>query len=156
MEQRRPTPQGLWGLRLMCKKGSLVPLLQDYDDVVDHIQTEISLSAAEYEEGRFSDKKYIGLWDTGSTRTCIRRDLVAKLGLIPVGKSVIATANGSANVYTYIIGIQLPNGDVIQDLVASSSNLSGDVDVLIGMDVIKRGDFHIDNSSGKTNFSFRL
>ena len=133
-----------------------VPLLQDYDEIVTYIESEIRLAREGIEGKSFSDKNYTGLWDTGSTKSCISLDVVEELGLEPFGKSIIATANGDVSVYTYTIGIELPNGAVISDLLVSASNLSGNEDVLIGMDVIQRGDFHIDNSSGRTNFSFEI
>lgn len=131
-----------------------IPLLQDYDEVVDHIDTEIKLASAESTENAFLDKEYIGLWDSGSTKSCIKNGIEKELGLKPAGKNLISTANGEVSVNTYYISIELPNGEVIPDLVVSSANITGDIDVLIGMDVIMRGDFRIDNSGGRTNFSF--
>ena len=32
----------------------------------------------------------------------------------------------------------------------------GDYDAIIGMDIITRGDFHLDSSKGETLFSFEL
>lgn len=58
---------------------------------------------------------------------------------------------------TYIIDLGLPNGVVIQGLnVTDTTQLTGGIDALIGMDVIGMGDFSITNYQGKTCMSFRL
>ncbi len=52
---------------------NIVTLLQDYDEIVDGIYTEVSISAS----GILKGKEYNanGLWDTGSTRSCINEKI---------------------------------------------------------------------------------
>ena len=138
----------------MRDRKSSIPLLQDYDGIVDYLESEVRLITDDTTTQDSYGQKYVGLWDTGSSRSCIRTDIIEKLGLSFTGRSLISTANGRLRVKTYTISIQLPNDEIIPNLIVSAANLESNVDVLIGMDVIRKGDFHIDNSSGRTNFSF--
>lgn len=61
-----------------------------------------------------------------------------------------------AFVETYVIDIILPNNVIIQNVIGSCSNLGDDIDMLIGMDIIRHGDFSITNKYGGTTFSFRI
>ncbi|RZK01475.1 MAG: hypothetical protein EOO43_24520, partial [Flavobacterium sp.] len=83
--------------------------------------------------------------------------VVKQLGLIATGMSVVSTANGTVNQPTYIVDIQLPNNVTIKDVtVTGVAALSGNCDVLIGMDIINIGDFSITNNNGVTCMSFRI
>lgn len=98
----------------------------------------------------------VGLWDTGASCSAISRRLVEAIGLQPSGFAQINHANGTSQVPTYLINILLPNNVGIPTLVVTEANLNGDFDILIGMDVISKGDFSISNFNGKTIFSFRI
>lgn len=102
------------------------------------------------------DKKWRGLWDTGASKSSIDKRVVDELGLIPVGKGTISTANGIVLVNTYFIDLTLPNRVTIKDILVTCADLGEDIDVLIGMDVIQHGDFSITNINGATTFSFRI
>lgn len=97
------------------------------------------------------------IWDTGATSSVITDKIVKQLGLIPTGMSVVSTANGTVNQPTYIVDIQLPNNVTIKDVtVTGVAALSGNCDVLIGMDIINVGDLSITNYNGVTCMSFRI
>ena len=97
------------------------------------------------------------IWDTGATASVITSNIVASLGLIATGMSVVHTANGTAKQSTYIVDIQLPNNVLIKDVtVTEVPILNGRCDVLIGMDVINIGDFSVTNHNNITCMSFRL
>ena len=49
----------------------------------------------------------------------------------------------------------LPNGVTIKNILVSCADLGDDIDVLIGMDIIRHGDFSITNINNRTTFSFR-
>lgn len=100
-------------------------------------------------------EQFNGLWDTGASGTTITKNVVDKLGLIPTGLAQVSHANGISIVNTYLINIRLPNGVGIHTLRVNEGILNG-FDVLIGMDVIMRGDFSITNKDGKTVFSFQI
>lgn len=105
----------------------------------------------------YSDEKiWKGLWDTGASKSSIDNRIAHELSLIPIGMEKISTANGLVDVNTYLINLTLPNKVTIENLSVTSSDLGDDVDLLIGMDVIKLGDFSITNTNKSTTFSFRI
>lgn len=99
----------------------------------------------------------IALWDTGATRTCISLNVAKDLGLIPTGKRNIQTPSGKGVVNTYLVSITLPNNVHLEDVEVCDSAIGEQgIGVLIGMDIITRGDFSVSNYNGKTMFSFRI
>ena len=97
------------------------------------------------------------IWDTGATGSAITKKVSKSLGLISTGFADVNTANGITRQNTYTIDIKLPNGVLIQGIIATEVDaLSGGCDALIGMDVITLGDFSITNHKGLTCMSFRV
>lgn len=96
-----------------------------------------------------------GIWDTGASKSSISNRVVEELGLEPIGQGINNTAAGSVQTNLYLINMYLPFKVVIPFLTVTSGDL-GDIDILIGMDVIARGDFSVTNADGKTTFSFRM
>ncbi len=97
------------------------------------------------------------LWDTGATGTCISKELVQKLNLIPIGMQRIQTPSGSGTVNQYKIHLVLNDEVLIPDVTVVDSEIGNQgLDVLIGMDIISLGDFAISNYDKKTQFSFRI
>lgn len=99
--------------------------------------------------------KVTGLWDTGATGSVISKKLVKSLNLTPTGKVNVFHANGSCIVNTYFVNLYLPNGVAFSFVTVNEGDLNG-MDLLIGMDIITKGDFSISNFDGKTCFSFRM
>lgn len=96
-------------------------------------------------------------WDTGASGTCISDAIASKLGLVAMGKKTIATPAGKTTVNTYLISILLPNDVLISDIEVCDSHIGEQgIDMLVGMDIISRGDFAVSNHNGQTFFSFRL
>jgi len=100
-------------------------------------------------------KSYKGLWDTGASNTVITKKIADELGLKPTGMVEVRHAGGTDMVPTYAINIGLPNGVAFCFIKVSEGNLS-DFDVLIGMDIITKGDFSITNVDRSTSLSFRI
>ena len=101
---------------------------------------------------------FIAIWDTGATSSVITPAVVKKLGLIPSGKTNVRGVAGSKDsADTYFISIILPNKVRVDAVRAAEvSQIAGDADILIGMDIIVLGDFALTNFGKKTVFSFRL
>lgn len=96
-------------------------------------------------------------WDTGATGTCISRELVNRLNLMPTGKVKVSTPSGVGVMNKYVINLVLNNEIRIQNLIVMDSEIGKQgIDVLIGMDIISMGDFAVSNFDGKTQFSFRI
>ena len=96
-----------------------------------------------------------GLWDTGASCSVISKRLVSELGLPAISKVPIIGVNGKFITTSHVIDLWLPNKYVVRRVNVTMGTLSPNFDVLIGMDVITRGDFSISNYQGHTIFSFR-
>lgn len=126
-----------------------------YPNISDSIVTDLSI------ENPFngSSEKTQGIWDTGATNSCISESLAKKLKLAPIQRATVLGVHGSEEVNVYYITITLPNENIkINVPVTECKELSKDKSIcmLIGMDVITKGDFCITNLNGKTVMSFRV
>jgi hypothetical protein len=84
------------------------------------------------------------LWDTGSDSTLISARLAEKLPKAIVSYEEVNTANGTADLETSDVTLQLPNGIEIAKWKVFHCPLDGHgFDVIIGMDVIKLGELQI-------------
>ncbi len=112
------------------------------------------------EELLFDDDKTIWVtaqWDCGSTYSSISKELASKLDLKPISKRNVNStlSNKLSNIYD--VGIILRNSDIFVPVEAGEAlniHKTG-IDILIGMDVISKGDFAISTYNGVTCFSFR-
>ena len=96
------------------------------------------------------------LWDTGATNTTISKKVVSDLELIPTGKRPIRTPSGESVYNTYLVNIILPNNVMVEGIDVCESEIGNQgIGVLIGMDIIGKGDFAVSNYDGKTVFTFR-
>jgi predicted aspartyl protease len=101
------------------------------------------------------DSQYKAIWDTGATQTAITRRVAEQCKLQPTGMCIVNTASGEAETCTYLVSLYLQSKVCFPQIRVTEAVLVG-ADVLIGMDVITRGDFAITNHQGKTNMSFRM
>ena len=101
-------------------------------------------------------KKFLAIWDTGATNSVITQKVVQDCGLSPISMVNVHTASGEALSNVYLVSIWLPNKVIIPQIRVTEGTIGGDAEVLIGMDVINRGDFAVTNKDGKTNFTFRI
>lgn len=124
-----------------------------YDGLVSCIQTPVTLTNI------FTQKQIHswGIWDTGATNSVITKNAASQLGLKPVSKTIVRGIHGDKEVYVYHVKIALNNEQItLTTQVSECEELSANNDVcmLIGMDIIKMGDFSITNFDGKTVMSF--
>ena len=106
-------------------------------------------------DGSILRKDVVAIWDTGASASAISEDLAQSLNLPVVGRVEISTANDVRQANSYFLSVQLANNAIIPYLRVSDCKLKG-IDMLLGMDVINRGDFHISNCNGKTVFTFKM
>ncbi len=97
------------------------------------------------------------LWDTGSTYTCISKEFAEQLGLKPCDASNMGTPYGRYSSNVYDINIVL-NDDLLIPLKVFTQDYihQEGTDLLIGMNIISKGDFSISTYKGVTCFSFRI
>ena len=101
-------------------------------------------------------KKYQAIWDTGATNTVITPQVVKDCGLKPIGMTTVHTAGGIKETNTYLVNILLVNKVEVYQVKVTECEISTPANVLIGMDIISKGDFAVSNKDGKTVFSFRI
>lgn len=96
-------------------------------------------------------------WDTGSTYTCISRELAEKLSLSTVETDKLSTAYGKISSNMYDIQVILNDDLLIPIRVLEQDYIHQEgIDLLIGMDIISEGDFAISTFDNVTCFSFRI
>ena len=100
--------------------------------------------------------KFNAIWDTGATKSVITQAVVDACGLAPTGMANVKTAAGPSQAETYLVNFGLPNRVGIPVIRVTKMQLTGGADILIGMDIISRGDFSVTNFNGATKFSFRM
>lgn len=100
----------------------------------------------------------IALWDTGAARTHITETIIKKWELPSIGTVSTISHGGNVLCEKYKVTIILPTNGKIKDItVLSTTNakyMGEEIGIIIGMDIIQCGDFHIDHEDGKTTFTF--
>lgn len=128
-------------------------------DIMEAIITECKICPpVDFANGEMPTKIYTSqnaMWDTGATNTLISPKIIKALGLKPFGKSGISSANGIVETNTYLVHVGIPSGSVITNVLALEDE-NDDYEVVIGMDIISRGDFAFSNYDGHSTFSFRI
>ena len=96
-------------------------------------------------------------WHTGATNTCISEEIASRYKLKPISYAQSKTPSGVLTAPIYLMDIILNNEVIFTDWNVMGSKIGAQgIDILIGMDIISKGDFAISNYDGKTQFSFRL
>lgn len=131
---------------------------RNYGALRDTLISECHVSAAWPRQGDAAAPRLLkcdALWDTGATISCITDRIAVALKLPPEGFFEIYHAQGSSTVPFYHVNLGLPNGETVEGVLVSQAVLKG-CDVIIGMDIINKGDFAVTNRDGITVFSFRM
>ena len=124
-----------------------------YPDISKRLISKVSLIACG--DKLNNENLHIALWDTGATGSVITQKIINELNLIPVSCVDVSTTQGTYEANCYFIDIRLTNGIVIPNLYVVHGEPTG-CDILIGMDIINRGDFAVSNFNNKTQFTFRM
>lgn len=96
------------------------------------------------------------LWDTGASGTTISHALAQKLGLRSMGTRQMLSASGTATTSAYLAGLQITTDIMIPQISVMGFAGAGNCEMLIGMDIISRGDFLVSTANGITHFSFMV
>lgn len=119
------------------------------------IQKEIKSKVIISNKINGKSKEYTAVWDTGATHTGISHKIFDELELIPIDKSIIRGVNSILESDIALIDMEFLENLKIKDVRAGVCQLH-DCDVLIGMDVIQKGDIAISHTGNKTLFSFAI
>ncbi|MCL2719810.1 MAG: retroviral-like aspartic protease family protein [Treponema sp.] len=124
----------------------------DYKKLTLELPTEIELFNPADMDRYF---KTFAIWDTGATISCISPNALIKLGLEPIDSIMIEGINSLERCDQVLVHIGLPNMILVQNIKPAVCIFSPpDLEFIIGMDIIKTGDFMLSNSNGKSLFSF--
>ena len=98
----------------------------------------------------------IAQWDTGAEISCISHQVVSTINPTRYGSINLFTPTGVDKRDTYRVDIILPNDVMVEKVIVSDSEIGNQgIGLLIGMDIISKGDFAVTHYCGKTVFSFR-
>lgn len=124
-----------------------------YNNIVDRLISSATIiyNGVEY-------RTDLAQWDTGSAVTSVSKNIVKMLNLKSIGCIKMNSPNGSGYVNEYELDIRLHNEAICAHglKVVDSEIADQGIDLLIGMDIIKYGDFSVSNVDGNTVFSFRV
>ena len=99
--------------------------------------------------------EFVAIWDTGATNSVITQKVIDDCGLAPTGMTKVRGVHGVSQSETYLVNIALPDKVVFAGMRVTKGDFTGG-DILIGMDIINRGDFAVTNHDGTTRFSYRV
>lgn len=123
---------------------------------VNRVVTEVGISAPT-KVPQAPKELHTAMWDTGATGSAISEDLAKKLGLTRARKRNVVGVNTVELRDVFQVDIYLPDNVLIANASVTSYPAKRlPFDVLIGMDIITRGDFAITHEDGSTTFSFRV
>ena len=95
------------------------------------------------------------LWDTGASTSCVSEKIANKAGFRPVDSGTGVTAIESKDIVFCMLDVHISDDIIIPNVkVAEFSLKHHDIDFLIGMDIISKGNLQITNKDGKTKIEF--
>lgn len=116
------------------------------------IDSQISLPNTDPEKG----VELKALWDTGAMVTCISTDLANRLGLMAIDETMVVGANNEPfKVPTFCVQIKMGSFVLPIHNVVGLPMEGNEHSMIIGMDIISKGDLSITNYSERTVISFR-
>lgn len=102
-------------------------------------------------------KECVAVLDTGANSTIITRDLFETLKADETGQVMNCTPTGEEKTITSNIDINFYDDCVLKNVQVLISEHNMDCDILIGMNVITKGDFHcFRDSDGLYRCTFRV
>ncbi len=126
------------------------------DELVNELVSDCAVGEFAEPEGDISDLvPFQALWDTGATNSVITDRVVRECGLTPTGQTRVQGVNGAHRANTYVVNILLHGIVLFPSVVVTEGDFLG-ADVLIGMDIINKGDFAVTNKDDKTLFTYRF
>lgn len=100
----------------------------------------------------------LAIWDTGATNCVITKNIASQLGLPVLQRTNVRGVHGSKEVNVYLVKVTLNNQNItMETLVTECEELSEsqDTGMLIGMNLITKGDFSVSTFDNQTVMTFR-
>jgi len=96
------------------------------------------------------------LWDTGSSHCLITKSLAQSLDLRPVRQARVMHHDGVTFFDVYFAALYVTRKYYVEVALTETGAPSDNFELIIGMDVISKGDFALTNQKDVMVFSFRL
>lgn len=142
-----------------CLSGSYDPAIGPIIELgIGHPREELLRQSADRSQAFFGVRTLV---DTGSASTCVTSATARRIGVLPAGKSWMASTIGSQQCYFYILDLQLPttghHGQPapirVRDVqVIEIATMSQHFDALLGRDVLDRGLFTLSGHDQRFDF----
>lgn len=97
-----------------------------------------------------------GVIDIGATCTCITKRLAKQLKCKPFSESKIEYALGKSKSKVHIIDFIMADTILMSDVSVFAFPVNIEADIIIGMDILSRGNLALRNIKGITSFSFSI
>ncbi len=121
-----------------------------YNTVKNRILVDVAISFAK------NKLNANALIDTGATISCISKDVVKLLKLMPIGIDKVSTPSGTAILNKYLIDVYFKKDMVFKNVFVLESEIGKQgIDLLVGMDILNKNDIMISNYDNHTQFSLR-
>jgi hypothetical protein len=126
----------------------------------DKILTKVSVCQAALVCSKFGlatkTVEALAFWDTGSNASCITYDLASRLNLIQVGTRPLGSVHARSDSPLFGLDIALQGNLTIPSILVAGIGRANGFDIILGMDVINRGDFHWTHSGEDSLLSFTI
>ena len=97
------------------------------------------------------------LWDKNFEQTLISDGIIKMINPLQKSKTKIVSKDEIFESAIYSISISLSDEITFRDVEVQNADLSEkEVDIVIGMDIISRGDFEVRNYNNIVEFAFRI
>lgn len=114
-------------------------------------KTERQLVNEAYVKGNGKTRRVRALWDTGASNTCLSNELAQDLGLVELGSIDVLTPSGPSSHARYRVDVMLMGVIPFAGLVVTGIEIGRQgLGLLIGMEIISKGDFATSCKDGKT------
>ena len=126
-----------------------------YSGIVNRLTTSLCIQECQDNAERFSIER--ALWDTGVSGSCISDRMARMLGLHPIDTGVGISSIGQQDILYYIVDVRLSDDIIFKNMKIAGFPLENhNVDFIIGMDIIAKGNLAIRNNNGKTEVEFSI
>ena len=117
------------------------------------VDSEFCTEIENNNETKYLQVKVKALIDTGANSTCISHRLASACSLERVSVMKIISAQGTGLAPIYKADIKLPCGTIFQNILVTEVAGSENFDIIIGMDILSKGDIALTGSSEGIFFS---
>jgi len=96
------------------------------------------------------------LWDTGASISAITPEIQKQLKATTIDRKAISGIHSTQIVDVVYITIELPNHVIKKNIEVVVCNITSNVGMILGMDIISIGDFALSNGNDQTLISFAV